>query len=127
MTNAVIEHVNVTVTDPVKTAKTLCDLFGWHIRWEGAALNGGYTVHVGSDTSYMAVYSPKEGLKPDTTGSDTLRNINHVGVVVDDLDALEKRVEAAGFTPLNHADYEPGKRFYFHDADGVEYEAVSYA
>lgn len=126
MTNAVIEHVNVTVSDPHKPAKVLSDLFDWHIRWEGVALNGGYTIHVGTDTSYVAVYTPKGGLKPDTTGSDTLRNINHIGVVVDDLDTLEEHVKAAGFTPHNHGDYEPGKRFYFHDHDGVEYEVVSY-
>ena len=25
-----LEHVNVTVADPDKTAAVLCDLFGWH-------------------------------------------------------------------------------------------------
>ncbi|HBR42432.1 MAG TPA: glyoxalase, partial [Sulfitobacter pontiacus] len=30
------------------------------------------------------------------------------------------------FTPVNHADYEPGRRFYFRDHDGVEYELVQY-
>lgn len=34
---------------------------------------------------------------------------------------------AAGFTPFNHGDYEPGRRFYFLDGDGIEYEIVSYA
>ncbi len=27
----------------------------------------------------------------------------------------------------SHADYEPGRRFYFHDEDGIEFEVVSYA
>ena len=35
-------------------------------------------------------------------------------------------VVEAGFKPINHADYEPGRRFYFHDHDGIEYEVVSY-
>jgi len=47
--------------------------------------------------------------------------------VVDDLDSVEDRVKAAGFTTGNHGDYEPGRRFYFHDADGIEFEVVSYA
>jgi catechol 2,3-dioxygenase-like lactoylglutathione lyase family enzyme len=53
--------------------------------------------------------------------------LNHVGVVVEDLDATEAKVRAAGFAPHSHADYEPGRRFYFHDRDGIEFEVVSYA
>ncbi|MGJ8556368.1 MAG: VOC family protein, partial [Sulfitobacter geojensis] len=30
------------------------------------------------------------------------------------------------FKTSNHADYEPGRRFYFHDTDGVEFEVVQY-
>lgn len=32
MKAAILEHVNVTVSDPDKTAAMLCDLFGWHVR-----------------------------------------------------------------------------------------------
>ena len=46
--------------------------------------------------------------------------------MVEDLDAVEKRVLAAGLVPKSHGDYEPGRRFYFSDEDGVEYEVVSY-
>ena len=127
MSDPVLEHVNLTVTNPGKTAAMLCKLFGWHIRWEGDAIDGGRSVHVGSDTSYLALYSPK------TPPTQTYNNyvyrggLNHVGVVVDDLDALEAKVTASGYKPHSHADYEPGKRFYFHDEDGVEYEVISYA
>jgi predicted enzyme related to lactoylglutathione lyase len=48
-------------------------------------------------------------------------------VVVDDLDAVEAKVNAMGFTAHSHADYAPGRRFYFHDMDGIEIEVVSYA
>jgi len=30
-----LEHVNITVADPKRTAAVLMDLFDWHIRWEG--------------------------------------------------------------------------------------------
>ena len=43
-----------------------------------------------------------------------------------DLDAVEARVKQAGFTPGNHADYEPGRRFYFTEGNGVEIEVVRY-
>ena len=48
-------------------------------------------------------------------------------IQVDDLDAVEQRVIAAGLAPFSHGDYEPGRRFYFFDPDGIEYEVVSYA
>lgn len=53
--------------------------------------------------------------------------MNHLGVVVDNLGAAEEVVLAAGLEPFNHADYEPGRRFYFFDWDGIEFEVVSYA
>jgi catechol 2,3-dioxygenase-like lactoylglutathione lyase family enzyme len=123
---AYLEHVNVTVTDPKRTAAMLCDLFGWHIRWEGTAKNNGYTVHVGTKDAYVAVYSVgSDG--PPVDSYTTLGGLNHIGVVVDDIEAAEAKVKALGYTPHNHADYEPGRRFYFDDADGIEFEVVSYA
>ena len=56
---ATLEHVNITVKDPQYTAAMLCRIFGWHIRWEGPSMNNGYTVHVGSDSSYLALYRAK--------------------------------------------------------------------
>ena len=47
-------------------------------------------------------------------------------MVVDDLDAAERLVLDAGLETFNHADYEPGRRFYFFDWDGIEFEVVSY-
>ncbi|MGI9488606.1 MAG: VOC family protein [Geminicoccaceae bacterium] len=126
MAQANLEHVNVTVGDPVKTAGRLCDLFGWRIRWQGEAIHGGHTVHVGSDDSYIAVYSRGEPAGAKTDSYSTRGGLNHIGVVVDDLDATEARILKAGYKTFSHADYEPGRRFYFHDEYGVEFEVVSY-
>ncbi len=123
MANGILEHVNVTVSDPHRTADLLCRLFGWHKRWEGPAKAGGFTVHVGTDDGYVAVYAyPPEVQGPRDTG-----RLNHIGVLVVDLDTVERRVIDAGYLPHNHGDYEPGRRFYFDDHDGIEYEVVSYA
>ena len=123
-----LEHANFTVTDPNATAKWLCDVFGWHIRWQGDAIDDGYTIHVGSDDSYVAVYAPPVApQKAATSRYRTIGGMNHIGVVADDIDAIEAKVKEAGFTPINHADYEPGRRFYFLDGDGIEFEVVSYA
>jgi predicted enzyme related to lactoylglutathione lyase len=123
MTTATLEHVNVTVSDPHRTADMLSRLFGWHRRWEGPAKLGGYTVHVGTDDAYVAVYRYPEGAAPALDSG----RLNHIGVVVDDLDAAETRVRDAGYEPFNHGAYEPGRRFYFLDADQVEFEVISYA
>lgn len=123
---AQLEHINVTVRDAGATAQALVNLFGWHIRWQGPAKDGGISVHVGSESSYMALYSPRWELNPEAKRYHHDASLNHIGVVVADIDATEKKVIAAGYTPHSHDNYEPGLRFYFDGPDGVEYEVVSY-
>lgn len=121
-----IEHVNITVSDAERAARILTDLFGWRERWRGPAKDGGSTIHVGSDEAYVAIYTEKH---EDGTPKGYAKGapLNHIGVQVDDLDAVEAKAIALGLTPFSHGDYAPGRRFYILDADGVEYEIVSYA
>ena len=120
-----IEHVNVTVSDNRRAARLMEKLFGWKVRWEGPARDGGRTIHVGSDQHYVALYTGR-GVAYTADHFVKGRPLNHIGVEVDDLDATEARVLEAGLTPFSHDDYEPGRRFYFLDPDGIEYEVVSY-
>tara|TARA_R110000868_G_scaffold92734_2_gene257265 strand:+ start:62913 stop:63296 length:384 start_codon:yes stop_codon:yes gene_type:complete len=127
MKTGLLEHVNFTVSDPQHTADLMCRLFGWHIRWSGPSAMGGNTIHVGTDDSYLALYSPAELDATLTRQIAAAANLNHVGVVVDDLEAVEARVIEAGYEPTSHGDYEPGRRFYFDGDDGIEFEVVSYS
>ncbi|WP_299865574.1 VOC family protein [uncultured Roseobacter sp.] len=121
-----LEHANYTVSDGEATAAWMQKLFGWQIRWKGDATSGGQSIHVGSDTQYLALYTPAQDTS-EKADSYTIRGgLNHIAVVVDDIDAMEEAVKKAGFTTGNHADYEPGRRFYFHDHDDIEYEVVQY-
>jgi len=120
-----IEHVNVTVSDPDRAAKLMQDLFGWSIRWRGPARDGGHTIHVGTGSDYLALYTGKDIAYTDDDFAKG-RPLNHVGIEVDDLEAFEARAVAAGLVPFNHGDYDPGRRFYLLDPDGIEYEVVSY-
>jgi catechol 2,3-dioxygenase-like lactoylglutathione lyase family enzyme len=120
-----IEHVNVTVSDPERAARLMETLFGWHERWRGPARDGGRTIHVGSDRHYLALYTGR-GIAYSADDFAKRRPLNHIGVEVDDLAAIEARVVAAGLRPFGHDDYDPGRRFYFLDPDGIEYEVVSY-
>ncbi len=126
MAGTMLEHVNVTVSNPERTAKMLCDLFDWHIRWSGPSKMGGRTVHVGIDEAYVALYTYDESSRGGDNSYAVAGGLNHIGLVVTDLEASEQRVLDAGFKTHNHGDYEPGKRFYFNDHDGIEYEIVSY-
>ena len=121
-----IEHVNVTVRNPEQTAALLQSIFGWQVRWQGAARDGGRTIHLGTRDHYIALYT---GQDASYTAADFAKSqpLNHIGVEVDDLDATETLVVAAGLKPFSHDDYVPGRRFYFFDPDGIEYEVVSYA
>ncbi len=121
-----LEHTNLTVRDPDATAAMLCEVFGWHIRWTGAAMAGGYTVHVGSDEDYLALYTFSDVQDRNMT-DHRVGNLNHVGIVVEDLDGVEQKILDAGYETINHGDYDPGRRFYFLDGDQIEYEVVSYA
>jgi len=124
---AKLEHINITVPDPVRTAAWMCTMFDWKIRWQGAAIHGGQSIHVGEADSYIALFGPSRPPRAAGTSYEMVNGLNHIAVTVDDLDAVEARVKAAGFTPTNHADYEPGRRFYFDDENGLEVEVVSYA
>lgn len=121
-----IEHVNVTVRDPERTARLLGDIFGWQVRWQGPARDGGRSIHLGTDMHYVALYTGRDAAYTDADFAKG-RPLNHLGVEVDDLDATEAKVVAAGLVPFSHDDYVPGRRFYFFDPDGIEYEVVSYA
>ena len=126
MTLNFIEHINITVGNPDLTAAYLIRIFDWHIRWRGHAAKGGNTIHVGNDQFYLAVYA-LELNQGEVLGHKKGQPLNHIGIVVDDLDETERRVIAEGYEPHSHDDYDPGRRFYFFDRDGVEYEIVSYA
>ena len=123
---AQLEHTNYTVSDIDATAAWMIELFGWHIRWRGDSRTKGKSVHVGTDTHYLALYTHGKANPLGEDSYETVGGLNHIAVVVDDIQDLRDRVTKAGFTPGEHYDYEPGQRFYFHDHDGIEYEIVQY-
>ena len=122
MPKGYLEHANISVTDLERSTALLVDLLGWHKRWEGPSLNNGHTIHVGGEVDYVALYTGEH-----VTGNFAKGHpLNHIAFVVDDLDAAEEVVKRHGLDPFNHADYEPGRRFYFFDWDGIEFEVVNY-
>ncbi len=124
MAQAFLEHVNLTVSNPDESARMLASIFGWHERWRGPAGDGGSTIHCGSDACYVALYTGADGLHAQARYPKGAP-LNHLAIVVNDIDDTERRVVALGLEVFSHDDYDPGRRFYFFDRDGIEYEVVS--
>lgn len=127
MAHATLEHINYCTPDSLKTAAWMADVFGWKIRWQGDGGEGGRTIHMGGEHHYLALHCPSKKLQPWRKDYAMVGQMNHIGVLVNNLDETEEKVKSAGFTPVSHADYEPGRRFYFYDDAGVEFEVISYS
>ena len=116
-----IEHVNISVSDIERSAAFFEKLLGWKPRWRGRTMDGGETIHVGDFATYLALHTGGA-----VQGHSDRGVLNHVGLLVDDLAAADQVVQDHGMKPFGHDDYEPGRRFYFFDWDGIEFEVVSY-
>lgn len=118
------DPVNVTVADPDAMAAWLCRVFDWQVRWAGKGMQTGRTVHVGDADSYVALFSFGDAVAGVQDSDRTRGALNHIAVVVEDLDAAEGRIREAGYRTQNHADHEPGRRFCFTEENGIEVEVV---
>jgi catechol 2,3-dioxygenase-like lactoylglutathione lyase family enzyme len=126
--NMFLEHVNLTVTDLDASVAFYCKLLDFKVRWEGQALATKGTVrasHVGNDRVYLSLFEAEE---TGRTSADYGRaGMNHFGFVVDDLDDARRRLADLGGTPHFAPEYDPGRRIYVFDPDGIEIELVQYA
>ena len=52
-----LEHANISVTDPERSAALLTELLGWKERWRGPSLKYGRSVHIGAEHDYIALYT----------------------------------------------------------------------
>jgi catechol 2,3-dioxygenase-like lactoylglutathione lyase family enzyme len=119
-----LEHVNMTVADVEKSAEFYCKLLDLKLRWRGTTSDGRPAAHVGNDRSYFAFFG---ATKPGKSKSDYhVAGLNHFGLTVDNLEATKDRLVELGVTPHSEQDYDPGKRLYFFDPDGIEVELVEY-
>jgi len=119
-----LEHVNLTVSDIERSIRFYRDLFGFKTRWQGHSAAGQPAAHVGDERCYVALFQAERSGRMVVDMSAV--GMNHFGFVVDDLDASREKLLGLGITPHHEADYEPGRRLYFFDPDGIEVELVEY-
>lgn len=123
-----LEHVNLTVSDLDAAAKFYGELLGLKIRWRrepGSPETP--AIHIGDDRSYLALFQadPAKAGRLDEPEYGRV-GFNHVGLVVDDLDAKVAWLAQRGIETEIEDSYEPGRRAYFYDPDGIEVELVEY-
>ena len=100
MSSGHLEHTNLTVSDPDRSASLFERLCGWSERWRGPSQSGGWTIHVGTPDAYIALYTDGGEQRSYAKGVP----LNHVGLVVDDLDGAERVVSEAGLEPFGPAE-----------------------
>lgn len=130
MAHATLEHANITVARLEPALEfLLAALPGWRIRGQGRMDWFGKTIgwlHVGDDHTYLALQDGGEGSGPrwDSHGLGT----KHLGFVVDDLDGVVARLQAAGHA-IDHWGVDgPVRRSVYFSPPGLpQVEFVSYA
>ena len=119
-----IEHVNLTVTNLDRSIKFYQELFGWSTRWRGTTTDGRPAAHVGDDRCYVALFESTEAGRAPMDSHAV--GFNHFGCVVERLDDMKRRLAELGVKHGDEHDYDPGRRVYFTDPDGIEIELVEY-
>ena len=114
-----LEHANLNVSSIDAAVRFLQTAFPEFRVRGGGVVEGKRWAHVGTDETYLAL---------NESDSTALGGpLNHLGYVVDDVDALAARMHAAGYREGFVAPEHPHrKRRYFHDSQDVEWEFVEY-
>ncbi len=124
-----LEHVNMTVSNLERSVAFYRELLGLKVRWERAATaEESAAAHVGDDEQYIAFFEAQGAAKDGRFAArdyDTV-GFNHFGFVVADLDGKVAWLRKQGLEVRVPAEYDPGRRAYFDDADGFEIELVEY-
>ena len=122
--NAYMEHINLSVRDLDGATAFFKTAFpDFEVRGGGDGTFGKW-VHVGTADTYIAISQAD----PTTRGERyTASGINHIGFVVEDVNALAERLLAAGYErsyPKQNQQFRT--RDYFIDGEGNEFEFVQY-
>ena len=99
----------------------------FHVRGEGTSNDGTRWVHVGTDETYIALGQSRVEPEKRWTPYQGVPGVNHLAYEVDDIEALQKRMTAAGYRDSTVPNAHPfRKRVYFYDPEGNDWEFVQY-
>jgi catechol 2,3-dioxygenase-like lactoylglutathione lyase family enzyme len=124
-----IEHLNITVPnidEAIDFIKIVAPDF--EVRKDSQPSDSYRWVHIGNEDCYFALQEAHLGATPEKR-LQPYRNygINHVALVVSDVEVIEKKLIDAGYqkgidTPIE----KYRKRIYYLDNAGFEWELVEY-
>ncbi len=122
-----LEHLNMTSTDVAATVAFLQTAMPeFRIRGEGHDGSARYWVHLGTDTTYLAI-EDRGATEKGPHEPYIHPGINHMGFVVSGVAAVAERMRAAGYREgMTDLDHPHRHRYYFFDQDDNEYEFVEY-
>jgi catechol 2,3-dioxygenase-like lactoylglutathione lyase family enzyme len=124
-----IEHVNITVPD-IDAAVSFLKIIApdFKIKKDEKPLNDKRWMHIGNDEFYFALQeAPIEThpIKPNQTYINY--GFNHIGLVVNNIDDIEKKLIQAGYNKgIDTPNETFRKRIYYYDNAGFEWELVEY-
>ncbi len=124
-----LEHANITVPDVDAAIAFLRALDpALQVRRDVTPTGSHRWVHVGTETSYIALQAPHLDATPEEARpAYENHGVNHLGWVVDDLDAVVQRLEAGGYRRgITGQPHPHRRRVYFYDPAGFEWEIVEY-
>ena len=124
-----IEHANLTVPDidaAIKFLKIVAPDF--EVRKDKKPVDDIRWVHIGNDEYYFALQEPHLDSDPKNR-LKAYKNygINHLALVVSNLDSIEKKLVKAGYKQsIETPEERYRKRIYYFDKAGFEWELVEY-
>lgn len=118
----ILEHIHISVASIEATERfLLLAVPQYSRRGGGEDQEYGEWLHIGTATNYIALTEVKD--------AKCSKNLRHIGLVVDDIDALIVRLQAAGIAPSDTSamDGHPHRRrVYYCDGNGLDWEFVEY-
>ncbi|PVZ72206.1 VOC family protein [Pelagibaculum spongiae] len=124
-----LEHANITVKSIAESEKFLVSAFpDFVIRGSGRRPSDDRLwVHIGNQQVYLALNEMPQHKPLDLTDY-AQDGVNHLGWVVDDLDAIDQRLQSSGYAEIIEfqEENEYRRRHYYRDGNGFEWEFVEY-
>jgi len=123
-----LEHANLCVDNIDGMIKFLqTALPDFIIRHDETGIDGDRWVHIGNDTTYIALNNSTQKESSDWTPYSGKPGVNHLGYMVDNAEQVRSRLLAADYIESTIENNHPfRKRVYFYDHEGRDWEFVEY-
>ena len=123
-----LEHANIQVKDVDAIIGFLSAAFpSFYVRHDSGRQDSERWVHFGDEDVYLSINQATEPAAEAWQPYSGKPGLNHLGFVVEDVNALRQRLLAAGYAETTVANDHPArKRIYFNDPEGNDWEFLQY-